>query len=172
MAECCSTVDPGAIHLCPSPRGGHIQQKSVSDQAWHMRKRGKMLSIAPGRPTICAGRLERAWPSLGCPQPVAEALLGHAKGGIVGVYDLHRHTEEGGEWLQKWADHLGTLRPTKVVPLNKQRRQFSDVQDNPRAAARRHHVYEGPKKRVDSSPLRNFRTKAFRDLGACHYPSG
>ena len=55
--------------------------------------------------------------SLGSPQPVAEALLGHTKGGIVGVYDLHQYFDEEGEWLQRWADHLDTLRPAKVARL-------------------------------------------------------
>ena len=51
---------------------------------------------------------------LGCPQVVAEAILGHAKGGIVGVYDLHLYFDEAGEWLQKWADHLESLLSAKV----------------------------------------------------------
>ena len=111
------TVDPGASYLCPSPRGGHIQQKSISEQAWHMRKSGNMLDI----PHWVAHDLRRTARTglarLGCPQPVAEALLGHTKGGIVGVYDLHSYTAEAGEWLQRWADHLDTMKPTSTVHL-------------------------------------------------------
>lgn len=110
-------VDPGAVYLCPSPKGGHIQQKSISEQAWRMRKQGKMLDIAPWTAHDLRRTARTGLARLGCPQPVAEAVLGHAKGGIVGVYDLHRYTEEGGEWLQRWADHLDTLRPTRVVRL-------------------------------------------------------
>jgi integrase len=110
-------VDPGSIYLCPSPKGGHIQQKSISEQAWHMRKRGKMLDIAAWTAHDLRRSTRTGLARLGCPQPVAEALLGHTKGGIIGVYDLHRYTEEGGEWLQRWVDHLDTLRPAKVTQL-------------------------------------------------------
>lgn len=110
-------VDPGASYLCPSPKGGHIQQKSISEQAWHMRQRGKMLDIAPWTAHDLRRTARTGLARLGCPQPVAEALLGHAKDGIVGVYDLHRYVDEGGEWLQKWVDHLETLQPAKVAEL-------------------------------------------------------
>jgi integrase len=110
-------TDPGGTHLCPSPNGGHVQQKSISEAAWHIRKAGKMLEI----PSWTAHDLRRTARTglarLGCPQPIAEALLGHTKGGIVGVYDLHQYFHEGGEWLQRWADHLDTLRPADVVRL-------------------------------------------------------
>ena len=46
---------------------------------------------------------------------MAEAILGHAAGGIVGVYDQHAYEAEAGEWLQKWNDHLDTLRPRPVL---------------------------------------------------------
>ena len=48
---------------------------------------------------------------LGCPRPVAEAILGHSADGIVGVYDQHSYEAEAGDWLQRWNDHLDTLRP-------------------------------------------------------------
>jgi len=110
-------VDPGSTYLCPSPKVGHIQQKSISEQAWHMRQRGKMLDIPPWTAHDLRRTARTGLARLGCPQPVAEALLGHTKGGIVGVYDLHRYTEEGGAWLQRWADHLDTLRPATVAQL-------------------------------------------------------
>ncbi|MCB1923590.1 MAG: tyrosine-type recombinase/integrase [Gammaproteobacteria bacterium] len=104
------TIEPAAVYLCPSPKGGHVQQKSISEQAWHMRRAGKMLGIAPWTAHDLRRTARTGLARLGCPQPVAEALLGHAKGGVVGVYDLHRYTDEGGVWLQKWADHLDMLR--------------------------------------------------------------
>jgi integrase len=99
--------------LCPSPKGGHVQQKSISETAWHIRRRGDMLDI----PSWTAHDLRRTTRTglarLGCPQPVAEAILGHTKGGIIGIYDLHKYFDEGGEWLQKWNDHLDALRPDR-----------------------------------------------------------
>ena len=48
---------------------------------------------------------------------VAEAALGHVKGGIRGTYDLHRFEAEVGAALQLWADHLDALSSPKVQPL-------------------------------------------------------
>jgi integrase len=108
-------TDAGGTHLCPSPNGGHVQQKSISEAAWHIRKAGKMLDI----PSWTAHDLRRTartgLAGLGCPPPIAEALLGHTKGAIVAVHDLHQYFDEGGEWLQRWADHLDTLRTAKVA---------------------------------------------------------
>ena len=60
-----------------------IQQKSLTEQAWHMR--------------------------LKCPNEVSEAILGHSRKGIEGTYDLHKYEDECQEWLQKWADHIDEL---------------------------------------------------------------
>lgn len=47
---------------------------------------------------------------LGSRNEVAEAVLGHSRKGIEGAYDLHTYEPECREWLQRWADHLDTLR--------------------------------------------------------------
>jgi hypothetical protein len=41
-------------------------------------------------------------------------VLGHSAGNIIGTYDLHAYFDEAGAWLQKWNDHLDTLRPQKT----------------------------------------------------------
>ena len=46
---------------------------------------------------------------LQCRNEVAEAILGHARSGIEGTYDLHAYEAECREWLQIWADHLDVL---------------------------------------------------------------
>jgi len=43
---------------------------------------------------------------MSCPSDVAEAILGHTKGGIEGHYNLHRYEPEQKVWLQKWADFI------------------------------------------------------------------
>ena len=40
---------------------------------------------------------------------VAEAVLGHVKPGIVGVYDRHRYDDEKREALQAWAIKLRSI---------------------------------------------------------------
>jgi len=47
--------------------------------------------------------------ALGCPDEVGEAILGHMKPGIVGVYNLHRYDVERGEWLKRLDEHLEAL---------------------------------------------------------------
>ena len=55
-------------------------------------------------------RTTRTWLSkLRCPSDVAEAILGHAKKGILGTYDLHQYEDEAREWLQLWADKLDDM---------------------------------------------------------------
>jgi integrase len=56
---------------------------------------------------------------LGVREEIAEAALGHTKGGIVGVYDVHRFEAEVGEALQKWCDHLDALQAPGVLPIRR-----------------------------------------------------
>jgi hypothetical protein len=37
---------------------------------------------------------------------VGEAVLGHTKGGVEGIYNLYEYDEECKKWLQVWADYL------------------------------------------------------------------
>jgi len=109
-------------YLLPSYRTNlPIKQKQLSEQAWHMRKDGVMLDI----PQWSAHDLRRSCRTglsrLGCPGEVAEAVLGHTKGGIEGVYNLHTYEPECKEWLQKWADHIDVLmgRIPNVISIRK-----------------------------------------------------
>ncbi|UTW02912.1 tyrosine-type recombinase/integrase [Amphritea atlantica] len=86
-----------------------IQQKQLTEQAWRMRKNGKMLEIDPWVPHDLRRTVRTGLSRLRCPNEIAEAVLGHARGGIEGTYDLHRYEAECCEWLQKWADHLDGL---------------------------------------------------------------
>lgn len=47
--------------------------------------------------------------AIGCPQDVAEAIVGHMQPGIVGTYNLHRYDAERADWLKRLSDHLETL---------------------------------------------------------------
>lgn len=47
--------------------------------------------------------------SMGCPDAVAEAVLGHMQPGIVGVYNLHSYDAERVEWLRRLSDRLEEL---------------------------------------------------------------
>jgi integrase len=47
--------------------------------------------------------------SLGCPQEIAEAILGHMPEGIVGTYNAYTYDKERREWLTRLAQHLERL---------------------------------------------------------------
>jgi len=97
-------------YLLPSSRSSQPQwQKQLSEQAWQLKSKGLMLDIehwtAHDLRRTCRTGLSR----LGCPGEIAEAVIGHTKGGIEGIYNLYQYEKECREWLQKWADHIDVL---------------------------------------------------------------
>jgi integrase len=105
-------------YLFPSEgRSGHVEQKTVSAMVWmhqpyaktrphYDRKRLPVThwSVHDLRRT---GRTQLA--ALGCPDEVAEAVLGHMPTGIAGVYNLHRYDRERLEWLSHLSEHYEKL---------------------------------------------------------------
>lgn len=97
-------------YLFPSQKTGKpIQQKTLTEQAWHMRKKGRFLDIENWTPHDLRRSVRTGLARLGCPNEIGEAVLGHSKGGIEGVYNLHRYEAEARGWLQIWNDHLDML---------------------------------------------------------------
>ena len=102
--------------------GSPIQQKSLTETAWRLRKGGDMLAIDHWTPHDLRRTVRTGLAKLGCPDATAEAILGHVRGGIEGVYDLHKREPECREWLQRWCDHLDMLtRSDNVVPMGVKR---------------------------------------------------
>ena len=57
---------------------------------------------------------------IGVPPHVAEMTIGHAKGGIVAVYDKYSYGAEVGNALARWAEYVASVvgdRESSVVPL-------------------------------------------------------
>jgi integrase len=46
---------------------------------------------------------------LGCPDEIIDAILNHAKKGVIGIYNRNKYDKEKQEWLTKWAEHLEEL---------------------------------------------------------------
>ena len=86
-----------------------IKQKQLTEQSWHLRKTNRMLDIPHWTPHDLRRTVRTGLSRMRCPNEVAESILGHARGGIEGTYDLHKYEPECGEWLQRWADHLDKL---------------------------------------------------------------
>lgn len=98
-------------------KGEHVDQKTIGCAVWmHM-------PYAKTRPEYMRPRLtvERWTPhdlrrtsrtllaKLGCPDEIGEAIIGHMKPGIVGVYNLHAYDKERREWLTLLAPYLESL---------------------------------------------------------------
>lgn len=97
-------------YLFPSLKGKKpLQQKQLTEQAWRLRTDGRMLDIEPWTPHDLRRTVRTGLSRLGCPNEVAEAILGHSRSGIEGTYDLHKYEKECAHWLQVWADHLNAL---------------------------------------------------------------
>ena len=97
-------------YLFPSIKTGlPIQQKSLTEQAWHMRRDERMINIDHWVPHDLRRTVRTGLSRLGCPSEIAEAALGHARTGIEGTYDLHKYENECKFWLQKWANYMDSL---------------------------------------------------------------
>lgn len=46
---------------------------------------------------------------LGCPDEVIDAILNHAKKGVIGIYNRNKYDREKQQWLLKWAEYLKKL---------------------------------------------------------------
>ncbi len=109
---------PG-LHLFPSPDPGraHIRQAAISLAVWMMRPTTTShpewvrprLSLADWTPHDLRRTGRTLLAALGCPSEIAEAILGHAQPGIVGVYNRHRYDAERLHWLTRLSSHLAML---------------------------------------------------------------
>ena len=58
-----------------------------------------------------------------CPNEVAEAILGHSRKGIEGVYDLHGYEDDCRHWLKEWGKHVDIIvNGAPVVSLDSRRK--------------------------------------------------
>jgi integrase len=105
-------------YVFPNVHGAQIQQKTLTETTWRLRREERMLKIDHWTPHDLRRSVRTGLARIGCPSEVAEAILGHVKGGIEGIYNLHRYERECSNWLQKWCDHLDVLKGAdNVVPF-------------------------------------------------------
>ena len=98
------------VYLFPSQKTGlAIQQKSLTEQAWLLRKTNRMVDIDHWVPHDLRRTVRTGLSRLQCPNEVAEAILGHSRSGIEGTYDLHKYEKESKLWIQQWANHIQEL---------------------------------------------------------------
>lgn len=84
----------------------HYRQPYSNCRKDHVRERLRVTHWSPhdlrrtGRTMLAA---------LGCPSEIAEAIIGHVKPGIEGVYNLYAYDREKVEWLTKLANQLEVI---------------------------------------------------------------
>ena len=86
-----------------------IQQKYLTENSWRLRVSGQMLDIAHWTPHDLRRTVRTGLSRLQCPNEVAEAILGHTRGGVEGIYNLYKYDAECRKWLQVWADYVDSL---------------------------------------------------------------
>lgn len=111
----------GSGWLFPVARGNatHVEQKVVGVAVWASRPttvtaanpadRVKVLRMASWGPHDLRRTVRTTLAALGCPDAVAEAVLGHMPTGIVGVYNRHTYDSERRQWLTLLAEHWERL---------------------------------------------------------------
>ncbi|HHH1473743.1 TPA: tyrosine-type recombinase/integrase [Yersinia enterocolitica] len=90
-----------------------IQQKYLTENSWRLRESGQMLDIPHWTPHDLRRTVRTGLSRLQCPNEVAEAILGHTRGGVEGIYNLYKYDAECKRWLQVWADYLDSLLAAK-----------------------------------------------------------
>jgi integrase len=105
----------GKGYLFPNQKKtGHVDQKTVQSSVY-MHQPYAQTRPDNYRPRLPVGnwaphdlrRTSRTLlASLGCPEEIAEAILGHMKPGIVGVYNRHSYEKERRYWLSILSEHL------------------------------------------------------------------
>ncbi len=102
---------------------GHIDQKVLGVAVWarridcESRPELKRSRFPEGMPLWSPHDLRRSSRTLlaaiGCPDAVGEAILGHMKEGVKGVYNLHDYDQEKRVWLAQLNDKLERLATQK-----------------------------------------------------------
>ena len=85
---------------------GHLRPDTVNEGVSRAQKQLGLAHFSPHdlRRTVISG-LGR----LGCPRIIQMRIANHHSNTVTDIYDQHAYDEEAREWLQRWADHLGTL---------------------------------------------------------------
>lgn len=87
-----------------------------SEKVARRQGEGLVLPVANWTPHDLRRTARTLLASLGCPEEIAEAILGHLPKGVVGVYNAYTYDAERRVWLQKLSDYLEALAPAAALP--------------------------------------------------------
>jgi len=94
----------------PRPDGrGHIDSKAVGIQQYEAKKQG--LAFTDWTTHDLRRSALTGLARLGCPRVVQDRIANHFDKSIAAIYDRHSYDDEARAWLQRWADHLDSIKP-------------------------------------------------------------
>lgn len=107
----------GAGHLFPATRGKYMEQKVVQTAVHFHQPYSKTrptsnrprLTVTHWAPHDLRRTVRTMLAAMGCPELVAEAVLGHMVSGVRGVYNRHAYDAERRQWLSAVSDRLEQL---------------------------------------------------------------
>lgn len=110
-------ADYGDGVLFPARVGGPVQQKVIGVAVWYHMPYSTVrpktvrpaLPVTHWAPHDLRRTVRTLLAMLGCPDEVAEAVLGHMPAGIRGVYNRHSYDAERVEWLGRLDEYLEGL---------------------------------------------------------------
>lgn len=100
-------IDSGASAnlVFPNFKGISITRKALS----HYVRNHESFGLARWTPHDLRRTAATGLSRLGCSDEIIDAILNHAKKGVIGVYNQNKYEKEKEEWLTIWADHLLTI---------------------------------------------------------------
>lgn len=107
----------GDGYLFPARVGGPIEQKVIQTAVHYHQPYSKTrpedqrprLPVTHWAPHDLRRTARTLLASMGCPNEVAESILGHMLPGVQGVYNRHTYDRERNEWLRRLSDKLESL---------------------------------------------------------------
>ena len=110
-------VNPGGYVFASKARDGYTAQAGVQSQVNFRQPycvqrpdvQRTRLSVTHWSPHDLRRTVRTMLASMGCPNEIGEAILGHVQPGVQGVYNRHSYDAERRAWLQRWAERLEGL---------------------------------------------------------------
>ena len=110
-------TNPGKYLFAANTKTGYTDQAGVQSQVHFRQPYAKQrpdvqrtrLSVTHWSPHDLRRTVRTMLASMGCPNEVAESILGHVQPGVQGIYNLHSYDAERRLWLQRWSERLEGL---------------------------------------------------------------
>jgi integrase len=117
-------INPGGYLFAAKSKEGYTAQAGVQSQVNFRQPYCKSrpditrtrLSVTHWSPHDLRRTARTMLASMGCPNEVAESILGHVQPGVQGIYNRHSYDAERRLWLQRWSDRLDALVQAHQAP--------------------------------------------------------